>query len=268
MAEQVPNAAVRATRRLRRSALRNLTCPFVDRGDRPLIAHFGHHKAGTVWFRRVLLETSRAYGLRYRTGTAHPVPADADLVFYAGTGQFERRLLGGRRVRGAHVVRDPRDLVVSGYEYHLVTSEAWAVTPLAAYGGRSYQEHLRSLDEHRGLAAEIDWLLAGTAEQMRRWDYGQPDVLELRYEDVLADETASFERLFRWYGFDDGAVDRGLAVVERLSRRNGGARRSHPIRSSAPGEWRARLAPDHVATLEAGLGDLLVRLGYESGPDR
>lgn len=263
MADEIPNAAVRATRRLHRVALRNLTCPFEHRHDRPLLAHFGHHKAGTVWFRRVLLETSRSYGLRFRTGTDRPVPADADIVFYAGTRSFDRALVEGRRLRGAHVVRDPRDLVVSGYEYHLVTEEAWALAPDEAYGGRSYQEHLRSLDERRGLAAEIDWLLAATAVEMQRWDYRQPDVLELRYEDVLADEQGSFEQLFRWYGFDDAAVARGLSVVERLSRRNGGARRSHPIRSSAPGEWRTRLSHEHVDALKAGVGDLLIRLGYE-----
>ena len=220
-----------------------------------------------MWFRRVLLDVAAPYGLRYRTGAARPVPGDADIAFFASARDFDRTLVGPRRFRGSHLVRDPRDLIVSGYEYHLVTREAWALEPAEAYGGRSYQDHLRSLDEHRGLAAEIDWFLSSTAVEMQRWDYGQPEFLELRYEDVLADEHAAFDRLFRWYEFDDRAIERGHAIVERLSRRNGGARRSHPIRSSTPGEWSLRLSADHIDTIKEGVGALLVELGYEANSD-
>jgi len=264
---EIPNLAVRATRRVQRSTVRYLTCPFVDRSDRPLIVHCGHHKAGTVWFRRVLLDLAVPYGLRYRSGTGRPVTGDTDIAFFTNTRRFDRSVTGPRRFRGSHVVRDPRDLIVSGYEYHLVTKEAWALEPDDAYGGRSYQDHLRSLDEHRGISAEIEWFLAATAVEMRQWDYGQSEFLELRLEDVLADEHGSFDRLFRWYEFDDRAIERGHGIVERRSRRSGGARKSHPIRSSTPGEWIDRLSADHIDSVKRGLGTLLVDLGYETGPD-
>ena len=265
MGDETPSRVTRLGRRVGRTARRAATSPFADRGDRPLIVHCGHHKAGTVWFRRTLLDISQVYGLRYRAGMAKPVAPDADVVVYANTREYDRADLGDRPFRGSHLIRDPRDLVVSGYEYHLITDEAWAKVPRDAYGGLSYQDHLRSLDEQAGLMAEIDWFLPSIGAEMLQWDYTQPEFMELRYEEVLADEHGAFDRLFRWYGFDDRAVSLGHDVVERRSRRNGGARASHPIRAADAGEWRSRLTPAHVEHFKAASGDLLIRLGYEAG---
>ena len=228
--------------------------------------HCGHHKSGTVWFRQVLLEVSRAYGLRFRAGTGRPVEQDADVAFYENAQVFRRDLLDGRAFRGSHLIRDPRDLIVSGYEYHRVTTEPWATSPDPCFGGLSFQAYLHTLDEHDGLLAEIDWFSRETAPAMRAWDYGQPEFLELRYEDVISDETAAFATLFRWYGFDDRAVALGVDAADRLSLRRGGAKAGH-ARSGAPGEWRDRLAPDHLDRFKERTGDLVVALGYESDFD-
>ncbi len=218
-----------------------------------------------MWFREVLLEVTRAYGLRFRAGTRAPVERDAEVVFFENARAFRRESLTGRAFRGSHVIRDPRDLVVSGYEYHLSTTEPWATAPDPRFGGFSYQSHLRGLDEHDGLMAEVDWLSRETAPALRDWDYGQPEFLELRYEDVVANERSAFGQLFGWYGFDQRAVAAGLDAVGRLSLRNGGAKPGH-ARSGAPGEWRDRLGQDHLDRLAELTGDLVGHLGYEADP--
>jgi hypothetical protein len=243
------------------------TNPFEAGADRVLLIHCGHHKAATVWVRQVLLEVMRRYGLRQQEGKGEPIQARTDLAFYAHAERFHRDQVGARPFRGSHLIRDPRDLVVSGYEYHLVTSEPWARTPYPRYGGLSYQAHLRSLDEHDGLLAEIEWFSRETGAAMGAWDYGQPEFLELRYEDAMADEVDTYDRLFRWYGFNDVARGVGLEAVERLSLRRGGALPNH-ARSGRPGEWSTRLGPAHLERLQELTGDLVARLGYEetSGP--
>ena len=192
--------------------------------------------------------------------------AKADIVFYEMAELFDAEQLGGRPFRGSHVVRDPRDLVVSGYEYHKMTSEPWALRPDPRYGGRSYQEHLTAMDEHDGLMAEIAWMAASSGRAMREWDYDRPGFIELRYEDAFADECGTFERLFRWYGLNDTATALGMEAVERLSLKGGGAGHKH-VRSGQPGEWRSRFSADHVANFKEMTGDLVVLLGYEPGPD-
>jgi hypothetical protein len=252
----------RATHDLRRA----FTNPFEARGTRPLLVHCGHHKAGTVWFRRILLTVSRHYGLRYRHGDSRPVQPEADLVFHASGGTFERHQVDGRTFRGSHLIRDPRDLVGSGYEYHLVTNERWALEPDLRHGGQSYQSRLRDLDPREGLLLEIERLASGAAQELAAWDYHQPEFIELRYEDVLDDEQSSFENMFRWYGLNDTAIEFGLEAVDRFSLKRGGARPNH-VRSGVPGEWRARLGPEHVERFKELTGDLVVRLGYESTSD-
>jgi hypothetical protein len=168
-------------------------------------------------------------------------------------------------LRISHLIRDPRDVVVSGYHYHLRTDESWVHEPKERYGDRSYQDYLRSIDQHAGLMAEIERSARSTLAEMAAWPYLQPGVLELRYEDMVENEVETFTRLFRFYGFTATAVDRGLAIVRQFSRRHGppaGETDPH-VRSGQPGEWRQALGPDHVERFKELTGDLVVRLGYE-----
>ncbi|MGO8871068.1 MAG: sulfotransferase domain-containing protein [Acidimicrobiales bacterium] len=194
------------------------------------------------------------------------------MIVFAHAGNFDRDRVGSCSFRGSHVIRDPRDVVVSGYEYHKRTNEKWARMPDPRYGGRSYQEYLNSLNEHDGLMAEIAWVANsredthryGAVATMGSWDYEQPEFLEIRYEDALADQEGTFERLFRWYGLNDSATTVGMEAVKRLSIANGGAVGNH-VRSGQPGQWMDRLSDDHIERFKELTGDLVVRLGYESG---
>lgn len=256
----------RVGRRARNELLRSTRSPFPSRGSRTLLVHCGYHKAGTVWLRHVLLSLIRPYGLRKQEGKSVAIRSGIDVAFYTNAATFRRDQIGDRPFRGSHLIRDPRDLVVSGYEYHLVTAEPWTQRADPAYGGLSYQAHLHSVGEHEGLMAEIEWVAAGTAAAMGEWDYDQPEFLELRYEDAFADEQGTFGSLFRWYGLSEEATASALQAVDRLSLKRGGAVPDH-ARSGKPGEWKSRLSPAHIARFKELTGDLVVRLGYETEPN-
>jgi hypothetical protein len=261
-----PSLLRRAGKRARRDVLRATTSPFNGRRDRPLLVHCTHHKSGTVWFRQVLVETLRPYALQWQPLMSEPIRSSTDVAF-GGAGRFDRDQLGDRLFRGAHVIRDPRDLVVSGYMYHLVTDEEWAHKPNPRRrGGLSYQDYLRSIDEADGLMAEIEWVAGRQARHMAEWDYDQAEFLELKYEECMSDERGAFENLFHWFGLNDHAITIGMDAVERLSLKRGGAIRNH-ARSGASGEWRQRFAPEHIQRFKELTGDLVVRLGYETDPD-
>jgi hypothetical protein len=240
--------------------------PFVPGRPRPVIVHASHHKSGTAWFQGVLHRVARRFMLKVqRLGYGEALRPDSELVL-DGT---SRSSIEAKLVRGSHMVRDPRDVAVSGYHYHLWTKENWAHKPRERLGGRSYQEHLNSLGPQEGLAAEIE-LLAGTVfGVMARWDYDRLEYLELRYEDVIADEEMWFERLFRHYGFSDRGVSAAMEIAKSRSFSETGGRelgvveeRSHR-RSGVPGQWRSEFGPEHVALFKRLTGPLLVRLGYE-----
>jgi hypothetical protein len=87
---------------------------------------------------------------------------------------------------------------------------------------------LASLNKEDGLLAEIEFS-GRTIDLMKTWDYGQDNVLELRYEDVVRDPYYWLLRAgLHWQLVDErdqcardevrALVNRAYAVVRQLSR--------------------------------------------------
>lgn len=268
------NVPTRTLRRLRKrargqayrsllQARRRFRDPFAPETPRVLLVHGAIHKGGSVWLARVLGAVTAHYGLFLFNGSQDDLPEDADLLFESHTLIRPDEL---PPFRGTQMVRDPRDLVVSGYHYHLRTTEAWVREPNDDLGGLGYQEYLRSLDADAGLHAEIDRLAPDLGRWADTWDFDDPRFLHLHYEDLVADEPAVFARMFRHYGFSPAAVETSVGIASRFSldKAKIDPRTSSHIRSGAPGEWRDVLTADHIEHVKATLGPLLVRMGYES----
>ena len=249
---------------------RRLADPAFPRGREQVIVHAGHHKVGTVWFGGILQRLAARHGLRFVEHDlgATVTPRD-DVVLYRHAKFFDRAHFAGRSFRGTHLIRDPRDVVVSGYFYHLWTDEPWANAARDGFEGRSYREELNRLDEPEGLLLEIEIAAVLQLADMLAWDYDQPEFLELRYEDLVADEAGQFERVLRHYGLTEGAVAAGMQAVADTSFRVVSGRelgevgeRSH-LRSGRPGEWRDHFGPEHFAKWDEVCGNALEILGYE-----
>lgn len=257
----------------RQQVRRHLQNPFGPGRSRPVLVHGSHHKAGTVWVQRILKMVATHHGLRFAESpsTVHepaaPAPRpDAEIVLLDRANDIASCAFT-RPVRVSHMIRDPRDIVVSGYYYHLRTDEPWVRRPDARWNGASYQQHLRGLDRHDGLMAEIELAATTTLADLAAWPALVPDAHDIRYEDAVAAEQATFEALFRFYGFTDAAVARSLDIVRHYrERRDGvvGAEDTH-VRSGRPGEWRDQLDAAHLHRLRSLTGDLVTRLGYEEG---
>jgi hypothetical protein len=241
--------------------------PFTRRAGRPLLVHCSHHKVGTVWFKRVLKAVADSYGLRFEA-PRHDRPSDTtEVVFFDNAYRFKHEYVEGRSFRGSHIVRDPRDLVVSAYHYHLRTTEAWALEPSDEWDGKSYRDYLGSLNAHDGLMAEITRSARSGLASMGTWDYNQPEFLELRYENVLRDEASAFESLFRHYGFRSSECSASVETARRFSLDVVRGHQDEHVRSGQPGEWRSAFEPSHSAHFKELTGDLVVRLGYENTTD-
>jgi hypothetical protein len=170
-----------------------------------------------------------------------------------------------RPFRGSHMIRDPRDVVVSAYFYHLRTTEEWALQPAAEYDGKSYQEYLKTFDKDEGLAIEIKRSAATVVRDMIEWRYDDPRFLELRYEEMMADEEAGFRRLFTHYGFNDAAKEAAVEIALGFSLSRVKKSTSH-IRSGQPGEWRNHFTPEMSTLFNEATNNAAHVLGYETGP--
>ncbi len=216
-------------------------------------------------------EFAAHYGMTFGSGdnftniSNYEENQDSDIFVDLGS-HVQLGLLGN--YRGSHLIRDPRDIVVSGYFYHLWTEETWANLPRAEYRGRSYKEYINSLDVDDGLAAEIHrvnfWV-----PHMAEWDYENPRIYEMRYEELILDEQKYFREMFRHYGFTDEAVSVGSKIAEKYSFKamtGGNAQKSKTkshLRSGKSGEWEKHFKPEHKKLFKKLYPEVVPKLGYE-----
>ncbi|MEO0679056.1 MAG: sulfotransferase domain-containing protein [Pseudomonadota bacterium] len=225
----------------------------------PLIVHGCHHKAGTVWFMRVLRAVSQRWSLPMLMGEQAELGREA--IFMQSHSRIDPAALPRRR-RGTHMIRDPRDMIVSGYHYHKRTTEEWALQPRDRFGGKSYQAHLNGLDAHEGLAEEIRrFAERGQGRIMAAWTYAEPGFLEVRYEDMMQDEAGGWARIFDHYGFNARSRDEAVEIAMGFSLSKVKGKLDH-VRSGRPEEWREQFSAEHRALFRELTGDLAAKLGY------
>src|SRR5438128_1241415 len=85
---------------------------------------FTYHKTGVVLFTKVFGDIARAFGwqrIEFTRWTNEPPPTEIAHFMHSLVGP---RVLE-RDFRGVHVVRDPRNIAVSGYAYHRRCRERW-----------------------------------------------------------------------------------------------------------------------------------------------
>jgi hypothetical protein len=246
---------------LARRTLRPRNPPFAPSPQPPpLLVHCCHHKVGTLWLTRVLGAVAATHGLRFLAGDQGALTADVD-IFLQDHSRVDPAGLG--RFRGSHMIRDPRDVVVSAYFYHLRTDEAWCHRPSPEYGGLGYQAYLRSLPRTEGLMVEIERCASTVIRDMVAWSPTVEGFHEMRYETLLEDENEGFRRLFTHYGFTAEATERCVGLAERFSLKRL-RRRSVHIRAGHPGQWRAHFTPAHARAFKRLTDDAAFALGYES----
>lgn len=259
---------------------------FRDPTHTPLVVHCGYHKVGTVWFSRIFDAFGKQFDLQVERGekilrNRVSDPSPGTQIFIDPHSRVIRDTLPP--FRGSHMVRDPRDMVISGYFYHLWTTEKWAHLPgrmdekdwcRPEWKGWTYHDILNSLDQEEGLATEIERASAGVFHRMNAWDYQDERFWEMKYREVIADEDAAFAAMFRHYGFNDEAVAAAVEIAREFSFKNvtkravgeKSGKKSH-LRSGRPGEWQEYFSPALRSLFEARNPGMLVKLGYEASTE-
>ena len=246
------------------------------------LIHCSYHKCLTVLYSRVmdsLFNRCAPWSRGYRHYNSHLDD------FYEGfrtqrLSSVNNRALDLERLgqfRMSRFIRDPRDLVVSGYFYHKRGAEAWTTIPAPrpedwyfANGAvpeglhtdnRSFAELLRAIPEEDGLLAEIEFRRFHF-ESMAAWPATHPDIMTFRYEDIVGHEVLVFRRLFDFY--DLSPVERRLG--HWFARRYSTTRRpADPhVRNPAPGQWRTHFTPRVKRVFDDKYGALVEQLGYPS----
>jgi len=202
--------------------------------------------------------------------------------------------------RGFHVVRDPRDVLVSAYFSHRNShpTDQWPEL-------EEHREALQSLSKEDGLLKEVEFSRRFLTA-MKQWDYDQDHILEVKMEDLTATPHEQFRRIFRHldlYGENPGLLEKAMhygnrgiyklhhelpvplpgrltkrdalhsdvldSILEahRFEKLTGGRSKgeadpeSH-LRKGEPGDWVNHFTERVEQKFQAEYGDIVERLGY------
>ena len=289
----------------------------------PLVC-FCHHKCASQYVRGVFQTTARWLGLTFQVVVVadHPDTAPgaassrkvlrvkkegyeeptADVLYFGNANAVTVDLLtahGG--YRGFHVIRDPRDVLISGYFSHRYShkiEEEW---------GPRLAEHRRRLEAQPsiedGLLLELDYA-SRYLTNIAGWRYDDPNVYETRFEVLTTAPWTVYLADFQFLGLTTPRwglptlasmavaatlyklfsrpirqrtclpqpLLRRILAQHAFDRRAGGRARGqedvrHHYRKGVAGDWRNYFTPRVTAEFKARYGDLLIRLGYESAQD-
>lgn len=176
--------------------------------------------------------------------------------------------------RISRFIRDPRDLVISGYFYHKRGAEPWfrmkRVSPSywADINGNvpkgmdfnlSYAEYLQQCDLEEGLIAEIEFR-KHHFNSMLEWEE-HPNILIFKYEDLIRDPEKHWLDLFNFYQFSKAKKRKALRILKQATSTKKMQNNKH-VRNPKAGQWKEYFSPKVNTYFEKNHPNLIQHLGY------
>lgn len=232
-----------------------------------------HHKTGTVWMDGVFKTIAGDLGARYvafGSGNAKFDKADKGpfvLLSHDSNLGDCASLLDRDDVRILHLIRDPRDVLISAMHYHKASRESWLHEPIPGYDNLTYQRVLHNLPTKLAqYIFEMDNSSASTFRDMLKWHYGRANCFEARYEDLRQDtQLVLWQRIMAFLGLDAQEQAAGSRRFWQNSLFGGLSRLGNRhVRSGATDQWRREFTPELGAAFLERFPGLLQSLGYET----
>jgi hypothetical protein len=271
---------------------------------KPVFAYFGHHKCASEWVHGIVndlcsflkmktfythwplrlplgFESHSPFRERIRKSRDICASGEYDFLLAANADRSLLLDLEGRGFRAFHLIRDPRDIIVSGYFSHL---SSHPVHPDRNPWLIEHRARLAALNQEEGMLLELDYATT-YMDRLADWDYHHPYTYEARFEVLTANPKDEMRRILAFCGIAVGSalpaqgVFRTLTCSEELldniMERNafeslsGGRppgvqdQRSH-FRRGISGDFKSYFTPAIYSKFDQLYPGLVEKLGYTS----
>ncbi|MBE9102928.1 sulfotransferase domain-containing protein [Vacuolonema iberomarrocanum] len=229
--------------------------------------YFGHHKCATNWVRPVLYDVCERHKWSYAVegGTNNALLyLEAPVLIQChvnATTDYLHLMLQGKNSRGFHLIRDPRDVLVSQYWSWRNNHSVNDTTVL------SLRRKLLDLSTEEGLLELIPHIRM--IQQIQNWPFGQiASILEVKYEDLIEAPSFHFRQIFDHLEIEFNSDELSKLVdkhsfAKRSGRPLGSEDINSHLRQGLPGNWRDYFTDTLKQAFQEQYGDLLIQLGYE-----
>ncbi|MBR9704036.1 sulfotransferase domain-containing protein [Candidatus Pacearchaeota archaeon] len=231
-----------------------------------LIIHLTHHKCGTVWFGNIFQKISKKFNIKYQSCKQDELDKDTN-IWMQNHGDIDFSKINKHYV-GSHMIRDPRDVLISGYFYHKWCSEEWCNRKRDDFNNKSFKDILNELSKDKGLLFEMEHITRSYINILKKWNFNNPNILEIKYEDYITNEN-NFIDLFEKYKFNNQTINEAFKIVKlchfknKTKRNLGDEKEKVHTRKGSPGDWKNHFKEVHKIKFKELYPDILIKLGYE-----
>lgn len=282
--------------------------------NRPLLVYIGHHKCATSWIDAIIEQYCEIMGWKFvqahnpeifKNKNPNHVVKEHNIDFLAYTSPDHSYVTALDNFIGFHVIRDPRDIVVSAYYSHLYSHQTQGWPELIRH-----RKALQKVSKDEGLFLEMEFRKEDFTA-LSAWNYTQENVLEIKMEDMIQNPYEIMVRIFEFLGVIDdmvyslsaqikfifahilnrihskthglfpfrkklekmpveellGIVFRQRFSVQTQGRKIGEEDRKSHYRKGIAGDWKNHFTSDHILYFKEQYNDLLLKLEYETTAD-
>lgn len=198
--------------------------------NKTLLTFFGHHKSATGWINSIL--RMLCFDLNLKHGIVHtPAYFKESLSYFTKANKIDvlsytnanyKYLKDLENFRGFHIVRDPRDIVISAYFSHIYShpTKNWKELNI-------HRRNLQKVNKDEGLMLEMEFSQQEFAE-MYRWEYSGQNILEIKMEDLTSNPYQEWINICVFLdlidltpkGYIDRAIYKSASLINNVYRRS------------------------------------------------
>lgn len=223
-----------------------------------------HHKAGTYWLRSIFQEICSYHAMIYTKGGKQDLLPEQFDVYFQNNSVFNDLESFKVPFRGIHIIRDPRDIIISGCFYHQKADEKWLHITDKNFQGLTYQQKINSYkDLNDKILFEMEHAGKETITRILNWNYNQPSFYEIKYESLIKDiDLKLFHEIFLFLGFPGSVMPSLLSIAYKNSLFSKQIKPSEHVRSGKSNQWKKYFNPKLRDRFVELFGDGLIKLGY------